>query len=157
MYFEILYFCRYGTWPLNLPATKDVNLPFYSKNITYNDTSIWKFNAHADNACHQKCPKLECNSILYRTSMGSVTKFSSLENKRSTKFCLLRPENPRLLFRYQPAIDFIEFFTYTASSISIWFGFSALILMQKVILFLRYRKANSKIYTTQNYNYNFIM
>ena len=76
----------------------------------------------------QKCKDFcgtnsECYSEYYK--LGLVQPGHILEQPYIT---FLSPNRPDLVYRYLPKIYFVEFVLFVASSVSLWFGFSVLML-----------------------------
>lgn len=137
----------FQTWPLDVPATSDIQLPFYSRQNNFNYQNANNYIKQANLLCHKKCSQPDCISTSYSTISGPTHIFDESNGIKSTIYGLHRPESPRLIFRHESKIKFIDFFTYAASTVSTWYGLSALVFMQTISIVFRQLQTPSKVST----------
>ena len=104
--------------------------------------------------CRDFCgSQRECYSEYYKLEVKHYVK-----NYGEPYICIYAPDIPDLVYMYLPKIYFIEFVLFVASSVSLWFGFSVLMLSDVILklCFVIQNKFNSKIKIISNIKNNFI-
>ena len=94
----------------------------------------------------------ECYSEYYKLEVKPYVK-----NYGEPYICIYAPDIPDLVYMYLPKIYFIEFVLFVASSVSLWFGFSVLMLsdvIMKLYLVIK-NKLNIQIINISKISINF--
>ena len=82
--------------------------------------------------CLKVCPKVDCFLQYYRTTKSSEYPGKLVDNY--TRIDITTPVEPDTTFFHKPKIELIEFLCYLASTLSVWFGFSLITIMDLAIL-----------------------
>ena len=130
---------RTDQWPGNYftDDSQSVRIMYNSFNEFQSDIS--KDQLFGDK-CKQKCgTNTECYSEYYRLELKPFG-----VDYNNTDISVYPPDIPDLVYEYQPKVHFVEFVVFIAGSVSLWFGFSVLMLSNVIL----------KLFTKINLHFN---
>ena len=131
-----------GFWPGNYLAgeTLDVYPEFVPENITFDRLS--------GDHCKTVCPeKSDCYSEYYGFKLFNQPWLGGI-----TTITIMAPELPDIVQTHSPKILFEEFVSYVASYVSLWFGFSFVMLSNAIHLCFEFFVQKFKIFYSKNNN-----
>ena len=128
-------------------------LTFEPKDLKiFDHISVFRSNTQLDQNISEKCKTFcgaqsECYSEYYRMDLKPYAR-----NYGQPYICIYASDIPDLVYTYLPKMYFIEFVLFVASSVSLWFGFSVLMLSDVILklFFVIQNKFNTRIKISSN-------
>ena len=99
-----------------------------------------------DKYCQKMCPNFDCIQRYYRAVKESAT---GDQVKGHTLIDIYSPTEPETIFIHRPRLVLFEFLCYMASTLSIWFGFSMVSILDVLEIIVKPFKAMKNVSQSQ--------